>query len=357
MKIVSRLVLVAAVGVLALGVTGTAMAAYATPKMTVTASTAGLGVNTPLSIRVEQSREDDATFRLAIYVPQGYVAQLTATEGTQLGTVAARVQANAISPDAIVDLPGVIKADTYTADKYPTATVCLGTSLAGATIAAVHRLELQSPAGVLVVPLYAVPITAGPLAAGYQAVLVACLPSPYIPQAQGGAALGAKLIIADLLYTNTFQNPGSQGSYRWTSTWTPWTVGPGPPVPTATVEAQSVVQLPSLLTLNSVVSGRNANLRGRLTRAGQGAAGASVQILLGRRQTALRRVATARTAGTGNYAALRRRLARGIWFARTRTVVAAGTTTCTATFAPVPCISATTPGFAAQSRVVRFRVR
>ena len=87
--------------VLALGVTGTAVAAYATPKMTVTASTAGLGVNTPLSIRVEQSREDDATFRLAIYVPQGYVAQLTATEGTQLGTVAARVQANAISPDAI----------------------------------------------------------------------------------------------------------------------------------------------------------------------------------------------------------------------------------------------------------------
>lgn len=359
MKNVFRIMLVAAVVVAALAVSGSALAAYTTPKITVTADAARLGVNTPLRIRVEQSKDDDATFRVAIYVPQGYSAQLTAADGTQIGTVNARVQANAISPDAIVDLPGVIKVDSYTAAKYPTALACLGTSLAGATIAAVHRLELSSPAGPLVVPLYAVPITAGPLAAGYQAVLVACLPSPYIPP-PAGAALGAKLIIADILYNQSvFQNPGSQGLYRWTTTWTPWTVGPppGPPNATGTVEAQSLVRLPSLLTLNTATTRRKVSLRGRLTAGGQGVASAPVQLQLGRTRGSVARFSTANTNAAGNYVGARQGLARGFWFARTRTIVPTKATACTALFAPVPCVSATAPGFTAISRIVRFRIR
>ena len=63
---------------------------------------------------------------------------------------------------------------------------------------AVWVLVLQSPTGPLEVPVYVIAVTAGPETAFAAAKLVLCLPSPYIPQAAGGAALGAKVINAQM---------------------------------------------------------------------------------------------------------------------------------------------------------------
>ena len=65
-----------------------------------------------VTIGYTQARDDDALFRLQIYVPLGYTPALTAAPGSTIGAVAATVQANAISADAVVPLNGSIRVDT-----------------------------------------------------------------------------------------------------------------------------------------------------------------------------------------------------------------------------------------------------
>jgi hypothetical protein len=348
MKTATRLVLLACSSLAALALAGTAMAAYQ-PRLVIKNPTKAVGAATALTLHVEQDRADDPTFRFSLYSPRGYGIAALPPEGATIGSARAQIQANAISPDAIVEVTGSIVSDTYTAAEYPTAVGCVGDPTA--TIAAVERLQLSAAGQTLVVPMYVIPLTSGPLAAGYSTQLVVCLPPPATAQ------LGAKLINADLTFTGFFTNPTTAGEYRWTSLWTPYTAA-NAPNPTGTVEVQSVDRLPAQLTLAAKVSRRNVTLSGTLLEGGRGVPAARVQLLVGRTVAPVRAAGTATTRANGAFSATLRNRARGVWYARARVTVPDRATPCVQTFAPVPCIAANVPGFTNfTSRTARFRIR
>jgi hypothetical protein len=351
-----RLLIVAGAALGALAVTGVALAAFASPKLIVTNKAAGPGQTGELAIRVEQVKEDDAPFRVTIYVPQGYTPAITTAQDlAQIGTVTAQAQANAISPDAIIELTGVVRIDTtFTPTEYPAAAGCLtGTGVTAPV--AVFRLELSAAGQNLLVPMYVALITGGPEASFALAKLISCLPSPYIPTSAGGAVFGAKLINATLTFPSLFTSPSQAGEYRWRSIWTPWTVGAATPNAAGTVETQAVDASPRRVTLRA---GRyNARtkrlaLSGTVTEGGKGIAGA-VQILQGGK-----RVATVRSAASGAFSASVRLARKGTYSFRANTTVAARETSgCTASLPPVPCLRSTAPAFTAASANVRVRIR
>jgi hypothetical protein len=354
MKNALRFLVLAWTATLALAFAGAASAAFTSPKLTIESASGG-----GLVIRAEQAREDDAPFQLIIYVPLGYTGQLVPQEGAQLGTVTARAQANAISPDAILELTGGITGDpTFTPQEYPTGLLCLAAAGVTSPPAAVYRLVLTAAGQTLIVPLYAVPITAGtPEAAFASAKLIACLPSPYIPQAQGGAAFGAKLLSASLTFPSLFTPPTGAAELRWRSIWTPYAVPTANPNLAGRVEAQALAPAPGRLTLRAGTYNRRSKrlaLRGTLTQATQGAAG-TVQIFVGNR-----RVARVQAGANGNFATTVRLARRGTYRLRaTATVAARETSGCTATLPTLTatCLRTTASGFTATSATVRVRIR
>jgi hypothetical protein len=208
------------------------------------------------------------------------------------------------------------------------------------------------------VPLYAVPITAGtPEAAFASAKLIACLPSPYIPQAQGGAAFGAKLLSAGLTFPSLFTPPSGAGELRWRSIWTPYAVPTASPNLAGRVETQALAPAAGRLTLRVGTYSRRTrrlNLRGTLTQATQGTAG-TVQIFVRNR-----RVARVRAGANGNFATSIRLARRGTYSIRaTATVAARETSGCTATIPTLTatCLRTTVSGFTASSLTVRVRIR
>jgi hypothetical protein len=365
MKRLLRLAVPAGAALAALAFAGSAMAAY-TPKMAIKNPSDATGAATPLTIHVEQPRTDDATFRLTLYVPQGYTGNLVPAEGSTVGNVTALAQANAISPDAVLELTGTIQGDpSFTAAEYPAAAPCL-TGTGVTTPQAVYVLVLTAAGQTLRVPMYVSAITTPPLNAAYVAQLITCLPSPYVPPPIG-ATFGAKLISADFTLNNVFTNPATTGEYRWSGVWTPWQVGTSTPNAAGTVETQGIDRIGAAqvsLTVRTKLTkrgkrvvGRAITLSGRVTEGGTAVAGARVQLLLGRTAAGVRQVATVTTNASGAYSRTFGGRAKGAWFARARAVVADQSTTCQPHFAPVPCTSATVAGFTAQSpRVVRVRL-
>ena len=310
MKRLLRLAAPAGAALAALAFAGSAMAAY-TPKIAVKNPSDAAGAAGPLTIHVEQPRTDDATFRLVLYVPQGYTGNLVPAEGATIGTVTAQAQANAISPDAVLELTGTIAGDpSFTAAEYPQAAGCL-TGTGVTTPNAVYTLVLSAAGQTLRVPMYVAAITAPPLSSLYVAQLVTCLPSPYVPVEQGGATFGAKLISADFTLANVFTNPATNGDYRWSGVWTPYTVGTRNPNAVGTVETQSVDRIGApqvalamktkLTKRGKRIVGRAITLSGTVTEAGKPVAGARVQLLLGRTSAGVRQVATVTTNSSGAY--------------------------------------------------------
>ena len=106
--------------------------------------------------RYTQTKDDDALNRLAIYMPTGYTASLTAAPGSTIGSVTSVVQANAISADALVPLNGTIRVDAPSAHAGASDVACRQ----GAPALAVWVLVLQSPTGPLEVPVHVMAPTA-----------------------------------------------------------------------------------------------------------------------------------------------------------------------------------------------------
>ena len=345
MKHLLRALTLAAVAGSALAITGSAFAAFTTPRLTVNSPTAGA-----VTIGYTQTRDDDALNRLQIYIPTGYTVSTSTAPGATVGAVTAVVQANAISADAIVPLNGTIRVDSPTAATHnePLDAACRG----GATATAVWVLVLQSPTGPLEVPGYVIP-AGGPETAFASTKLVLCLPSPYIPQAAGGAALGAKVINAQMTVPGGLITGPATGGV-WRAIATPYTVGAATPNVPGTRELQAIVAPPATLTASRVVRGRNVTVAGRLRRGATGVNGATVQLLRGTRV-----IRTARTSAAGVYS-MRVRLAKGRYTLRTRSTVPAqdlGAAGCVTAISAAPCLGATTSGFRALSPVLRFRIR
>ena len=358
MKALSRLLVAGAVTLTALATSAAAMAAFTTPKLTIVSPSERPGVRGPLTIRYEQDRNDDAPFRVVVYVPPGYAASLVQPPGTALGTVTGQIQAKQLSNDARVPVTGTITADTPAVHTgTPQSIACVG---AGNSVDAVYILVLAAAGQELRVPMYVTAITGGPDAAFASAKLTLCLPSPDVPVAQGGANLGAKLIQANLRLSSLFTTPPAAGAFTFRALVTPYANLSATPNPAGTVEAQSVDAIGSRLVLSSAVldpSTRRLTLRGRLTEAGEPTTG-TVRIAQSRTRTGLKRVLSVRASAAGNFAGVVRVARRGDYYFRADAVVAAReAASCTPTFAPAPCLRQTRGGFTALSSIFRVRIR
>jgi hypothetical protein len=360
MRFLLRTLLLAGTLLAGLVAVAPAMAAYTSPRLEVKNPNERLGGGGPLTISLSQSKDDDATFRVAIYIPQGYGAELGKAVGTQLGTVEARINAKAISPDAIVPVSGTIQvADPAPYRAAPQSVACAGTP----DFAAVLLLNLTAAGQTLAVPMYVITPTSGPEAFA-AAKLVACLPSPDIPPAQGGAQLGAKLISADLTFQNVFVNPFTAGNYVWRAVWTPYTF-PATPNIAGTIETQSTDALPAQLTINvGRLNARNTlNVRGTLTEGGAPVAGATVRIQMGTTQKNLKQVATAKTGANGAYTATFRvrtasQSGRVVAFFRAITTVTKRDVACGTSPLGLQCLANNKSGFTLPgNRIIRARIR
>ena len=209
MKHLLRALTLAAVVGTALALTGSAFAAFTTPRLTVNKPTAGSrddrvhadeGRRRPLP--AADLRADSATRRRS-----------TAAPGSTIGAVTAVVQANAISADAIVPLNGTIRVDSPTAATHNEPSRPRVPRRRG-PITRSGCIVLQSPTGPLEVPVYVTAVTAAPESAFAAAKLVLCLPSPYIPQSAGGAALGAKVINAQMTIPASAHGPDGRRAVR-----------------------------------------------------------------------------------------------------------------------------------------------
>ena len=354
-----RMLLLGLASAFALSIAGTALAAYSSPQLRVTDD------RTALTIRYTVAAADDPTAKLTFYAPTGYTATLNQPAGTTLGTVTAQGTATDLG-GALLPLTGTVQAraasGTFTSAPggAPTpltagATQCTGTP----THTAYWVLILQAAGQTLELPVYVDAPAAGTGASAFAAASIqACLPPPDVPTGTPGrASFGFKLTQVDFKVNNVFASAGN-GQPRWRVLATPYTPNTGRPNAAGSVEAQSVIAFPRVLTLRKPglkVSKGTATVT--ITGAAQLASGVATTLRLYRGKSAagLSPSVTLSRTGPGFRGTLRiKQTAKSqVVFLQARATLAAGTTTCTPTFG-VPCVSATRAAVIVRSGTVRL---
>ena len=273
MQKVIRLACVALASGAALALAGPAAAAY-TPRLVVTGTAQGLGATGALTFALTTLPADDGTAKLVLYAPPGYGLTLGQVTGTPLG----KAQAQAISRTlggSVLPLAGNVVADDPAKHT--------GNACAPGAHQAVWLLRLNGVGQTIQVPLYVDRVTTGAEAAFASWRVQACLPSPDVPESQGGAKLGAKLTSIRFSIGAMFTNPEAAGSHVWRSTLTPYAPSSATIDAARAVEARSTVSLPGLLSLTAVLNQRTGivTLRGTLTEGGAPVARQTVRLLMG----------------------------------------------------------------------------
>jgi hypothetical protein len=354
-----RMLLLGLVSAFALSIAGTALAAYSSPQLRVTDD------RTALTIRYTVAATDDPTAKLTFYAPTGYTATLNQPAGTTLGTVTAQGTATDLG-GALLPLTGTVQAraasGTFTSAPGGTptpltagATQCTGTP----THSAYWVLILQAAGQTLELPVFVDAPAAGTGASAFAAASIqACLPPPDVPTGTPGrASFGFKLTQVDFKVNNVFASAGN-GQPRWRVLATPYTPNTGRPNPAGSVEAQSVIAFPRVLTLRKPgVKASKGTATVTVTGAVQLAAGVATTLRLYRGKSAagLSPSVTLSRTGPGFRGTLRiKQTAKSqVVFLQARATLAAGTTTCTPTFG-VPCVSATRAAVIVRSGTVRL---
>lgn len=338
------------VGAVALTATGTAFAAY-TPRLTVS-DLAPVGA---VTISFAQAATNDPTAKLTIYAPAEYRAAVVRPAGTTIGTVRASGTAADLG-GAVLPLSGTVQVraanGTYSSGgtQVPLtawAQQCTGTPQHTAfwvLILQAAGQTLELPVAVDAPPSPPPGATTNP----FSATIQACLPPPDVPAGTPGrATFGFKLTSVSMRLNSVFTSAGT-GEPRWRVLATPYTPNTGRPNPAGTVEAQSVISFPRsvVLTRPSVPKAVRGvvTLRIRGSLAVPAGTIASLRLYRGvaasatRPTVALRRINATTYGGTYR---IRQTSKRQVIYLKTRGSIRGGTQTCTQTFAPVPCISAT----------------
>ena len=239
-----RFALLAVASVIALGLTGTAMALYK-PFLTIYEYSYKPAATPSVEIDYDQAKTEPAPAKVTIIVPADYGIDLTQAQNTTIGFVIAAVKTGENSPfaGATIQLTGPIIVGNPS-DYAASAAQCTGNPVH----AAVWKLNLTVASTTLVVPAY----VDKPGPAGTAGTLVFCLPNPYIPESSGGAQFGAYPQSVSMTLRasfHAFTNPTAPSFYTWTAIVTPWNTGPGAPNAAATVEARANVPVPYSNTL------------------------------------------------------------------------------------------------------------
>jgi len=359
----SRTLVLASAVCASFALAGTALAR--TPQLVVTGppttATSGEAI-----LQIKEEKADAAPRLVSIYVPTGYLVNLSYPAGTQIGALDARLQALELSPEMVLDAPGgtIVAADEQSPELAADAERCTGK----AAHDAIWLLHATVNARALDTPVF-VDATTGFEAAFSAAKLVFCLGNPYQQAGPARAPLGAKLLDLKLtLAAGAMTNPPLAGTYAWRSAITPWTRDAATSNDAGTVEAQSLVTLAKSVSLRAKVTAKRTRktvrgatrtivtssvvLSGRVLENLRGVADAKVTIFAGGKT-----VGSVRTSSTGFFT--KRFVLRDKASFRVRVSVAARETSCTnplpATAIPGGCASATSPAYELTSAAVIAR--
>jgi hypothetical protein len=236
------------------------------PELQVIPYVTGLGAGTDTEVDLTIPAGAAATARIVLYAPRGYGTNVAQPAGTKIGDAAAAVDVGGTT----LPLQGQVVADTpakYTSD--PKAQAC-----APGAHAAVWVIQLLLQGQAFSIPMF-VDATSGAEASLGSFKLQTCFPSPYVPEAQGGAPFGAKFVEADIDFTSAFTNPSSASVYVWRSLLTPYTAGTATPDAAGTYELRSVAFIPVTFRVKARFDKkkRQAVLTGRLVLSGVAAGG------------------------------------------------------------------------------------
>jgi len=251
MKALAGLLVMFALATCASGAAGVT----STPQLLVSGATE-TGASAATLVEVKEERTDAAPSRISIYAPAGYVANLGQTAGTLIGTVDASVQMLGLSPEPVA-LSGTIHTDSPT--------FYVDSTCAPGKHTAVWMLRFAVLGTTLGVPVY-VDATMGDEGAFSSAKIVICLRNPYEPPGPGGRAPSVKFVgVKLILSAGMLTNPTAAGSYVWRTVITPWTANGATENTAGTIEAQSIVNVPSSLSLKAKVRTIRHRKGGRTT--------------------------------------------------------------------------------------------
>ena len=272
MKKSIRLALLSGACFLGLAFAAPAFSAY-DPSLIMEQTSYKLGAATTADVFIAIDPDADPTAQLRIFSPVGYNANLTAAPGTKIGSVVARVKAKALG-GALLTLAGdVLVANPADPAIQAAALQCTKTT----THSTIWVLNTSLQGQTVAIPVFV--DKAGPLV-----VQTVCLPSPDVPEAMGGAKFGAQLFAADFTIKNVFTSAGTPGNYEWAGIFTPYTPGSATPNPAGTLEARTLVGLPTSLTLKRVKAKRGFKLVGQLKIAGVNPRGVRLDLYAGKKR-------------------------------------------------------------------------
>ena len=337
-----RFAVVAAIAALAATFAGSALGALS-PTFAVTGSRLGADQAFGPTLSLSTQAADDPVARVTIYVPPTYTLASPASPSSTIGNVTATAQV-ADAGNATQTLKGSIVGTPPTNQN---AACDPGTHVAVWSM----NLTVAGAGTALIVPMYVDQATGGETAyASYKVVI--CLPPPDVPAGTAGRSpLGAKLISATFDLDNF--TGGANGENVWRTLWVPYAKGTGQANAGGSVEAQSIVRVPTTV----VLSGKKANgfvtLTGAVKELGNGIGGVSVTVGSGPRSTQLSKAKVVKTAPNGAFTA-RLKAKKVAWYGATAQVPqrSLGASFCKATFG-VPCVSATVGASRVVGRAVK----
>jgi hypothetical protein len=330
MKVSVRIGVVGAITVIAATFAGSALGAL-TPTFAVTGSRLGADQASGPTLSLATNAADDPVARLTIYVPPTYTLASPASPSSTIGNVTATALV-ADAGNASQTLKGSIVG---TPPANTTAACDPGTHVATWSM----NLTVPGVATALTVPMYVDQATAAETSyASYKVVV--CLPPPDVPAGTAGRSpLGAKLISATFDLDNF--TGGGNGENVWRTLWVPYAKGTGQPNAAGSVEAQSIVRVPTVVTLLARKAKGVVTLTGAVKETGNGIGGVAVTIGSGPRSTQLKKAKVVKTASNGTFTA-RVAAKKSAWYGATAQVPrrSLAPSFCKATFG-VPCVAAT----------------
>lgn len=278
MKKSSRLALLACASFVGLALAGSALASY-TPSLTIEQSSYKPGAPFTADLFIAASASDDPSAKLTVFVPAGYVANLSKAPGTKVGRAVAIVKAAQLGGANLPLAGDVVVANPADPTIMATSTKCTGSP----TNQAVLVLNLTLQGQTIPFPVFANKV--GPLT-----TFQICVPYP------DDAPFGARVVFLDATISGVFTNASTSNGYEWSTLFTPYNTTTHAPNPAGTVEWRTYVGLPSKLTLTKVKAKRGFKLSGKLSVAGLSPKGVRLSVYSGKKANP---APTATTLGTG----------------------------------------------------------
>jgi hypothetical protein len=333
-----RIAPAASAALVALALAGPAAAAYK-PKLVA----GGGGGETTLHVTWRVA--DDATQAVTLYAPSAYTLDTTPAVGAKVGTARETIVETANGGVRVRPSGAITTADPTSPPLRAAATEC--------TLNPLHEqvwtatLSGKNPVSLLIFVDRTTPAEAvlGSIKLQF------CFRAPDVAEAQGGAPRGGKTVDLVLTVTSTLEAPTTAGDHLWHGLFTPYTSRTKTANRAGTVEAQSVLRVPRLVTLKAKRIGKELRLTGQVSEGGNPLGGASVTIFKNGHRVGT--VKTNEDAGFSVTLALPRRASFSV-----RAVVEERTTSCEGTpVAPAGCTGATVAGFTVHSKKVVVRRR